>query len=453
MADGDGGQSRRGQGFASVFLPSEWLLLLVLAAVHFTNIIDFMIVMPLGPKYLRYFAITPQQFGVVVSAYGIAASVSGFLAAWFMDRFDRKKSLLVLFAGFTVSTFACAFAPTYWLLVLARTVTGAFGGVLGAGVLAIVGDAFPEERRGTAMGVVMSAFSVASILGVPAGLMLADGLGWRAPFIVLGLFALGLFPLAWLWLPSLRGHLGRHPVGTPRSLLAVLTHPAHLRAYGLMLALVLTGFTVAPYMATFLVSNVGMDERDLRYVYLLGGLTTLVTLTWVGRLADRLGKLPVFRILALLSGATLILVTHLPPLPLLVVLAATTLLMIVTSGRMVPAMAMITASTAPHYRGSFMSVISSVQHLASGLSGLLAGLLLGETADGKMTGFGTVGILAAVASVASVAWAGQLRPGEEEAAAPAEEGIAHAASVRLPYSPGSRAASIAIPAPSGEGGE
>jgi predicted MFS family arabinose efflux permease len=452
MAEGESNHPGPSRGLFSLFLPSEWLLLLVLATVHFTNIIDFMIVMPLGPEYQSYFGISPERFGLAVSAYGIAASVSGFLAARCVDRFDRKTSLLFLFAGFTLCTFACGFAPTFPLLVLARTATGAFGGVLGACVLAIVGDVFPEERRGTAMGILMSSFSVASILGVPLGLLLAEWLGWRAPFIVLGALAMAIYPLAFKALPPLRGHLGRASGEAESNLWTVLTHPAHVRAYALMVSLVIMSFMMFPYLAIYLVRNVGLDQEDLKYVYALGGLTTLGTLTWVGRLSDRLGKLPVFRSFALLTGAVILLLTNLPRVSLLVALAATTLLFVTSSGRMVPAMAMITSSTTPRYRGSFMSVISSVQHLASGLASLLAGCFLGEAADGSMTGYGTVGIIAAVASVASVAWAGQLRPGEE-APIPEEEEATRDSSVRLPYGGGMGATPVAVPAPSTEGAE
>src|SRR5579884_2781678 len=166
---------------------SEVVLLLVLAAVQFVLIIDFVIVMPLGPAVKTSLTLTNRQFGWMVSAYGFTASVTGLLAAILLDYFDRKKSLLVLFAGFTGGTLLCAFAPDFPVLLLGRAVAGGFAGVLGANVLAIVGDVFPESRRATAMGVVMSAFSVASIVGIPAGIFLANQSSWRAPFTVLGL--------------------------------------------------------------------------------------------------------------------------------------------------------------------------------------------------------------------------------------------------------------------------
>src|SRR5262249_6255870 len=147
---------------------AEWLLLLVLAAVQFSHSMDFMVMMPLGPQCRDEMGITPQQFNLVVGSYGLTAALAGVFATWVIGRFDRKTALLTLYAGLTAGTFLCAVAPGYWWLVLARAVAGGFGGIGASFILVIIGDAFPEIRRGRATGVVMTAFSLASIAGIPA---------------------------------------------------------------------------------------------------------------------------------------------------------------------------------------------------------------------------------------------------------------------------------------------
>ena len=166
-------------------MKQEKILLFLLATVQFTNILDFVIMMPLGPQLMPTLGIEPPQFGLVISAYTFSAGVTGLAAAFFLDRFNRKTALLALYLGFGLGTVACALAPTYLWLMAARVLTGAFGGVLGSLVLAIVGDAVPENRRGQAIGVVMGAFSVASVVGVPLGLFLASQYSWHLPFLVL----------------------------------------------------------------------------------------------------------------------------------------------------------------------------------------------------------------------------------------------------------------------------
>jgi predicted MFS family arabinose efflux permease len=393
---------------------AEWLLLLALGAAQFTLVLDFVIVMPLGPQYMRQLNINPQQFGWVVSAYAFAAAVSGLLAAWFIDRFDRKSALLILYAGFVAGTFFCAIAPDYPLLVIARIVAGAFGGVVASCILAIIGDVFPHERRGTATGVVMSAFSVASIIGVPVGLYLANDLGWRWPFGSLAGVGLGVLALVRLVLPPLREHLGQGRDNPLARLRTVLAEPTHVRAYVLMTALVMSTMMVVPYMGAFLVANAGRTEQELPWVYLCGGIATLLTLTPIGRLADRRGKLPVFQTMALLTTIPLWILTNLPRVSLGTALAVTTFLMVVSAGRMVPAMALITASAAPRLRGSFLSVSSSVQQVAMGLAAVVAGSIL-DVGEGKtLTGYPTVGILAVAATLLSVFLATRLRGAAED---------------------------------------
>jgi predicted MFS family arabinose efflux permease len=398
---------------------SQWMFLLLLAAVQFTHIVDFIIIMPLATDLERTLDINTRQFGLIVSVYGFAASAAGLLLAPLLDRFDRKFTLLTLYAGFTLGTLFCAFAPSYPLLLVARVMTGAFGGVAAATVLAIVGDAFPPERRGTAMGAIMSAFSMASIAGVPAGLLLAEQMDtWRAPFWVLGAGSALLLALAWQIMPSVRGHLGaRHEAGR---FWQVLSRPAHLNAYALMLALVMSTFTIVPFIAAFLEKNVGRTKGDIRLVYLYGGAATLLSMNLIGRLSDRFSRLTVFRLFAGLALIPIVGLTHLHAgASLGLTLLATTALMVLTSGRMVPAMAMITSAAEPRYRGSFLSINSSVQQLAAGLAPLIAGFLMGEGAKGDpLMGYDVVGFVGVAAGATSIVLAGRLRPAPVERNAP-----------------------------------
>ena len=193
---------------ASDRLPGRlWLVLAVLATIQFTNIVDFLIMMPLGPQFMRIFAITPGQFGFVVSAYAFSAGLSGLAAAFFLDRFDRRVAILALYAGLTLGTLCCGFAPNFPALVAARILTGIFGGIIGAAVLSATGDLIPESHRGRAMGLIMSSFSIAAVAGVPLGLWLASRGGWHRPFIVLAAAGAVIWVIAARLLPPMRGHL------------------------------------------------------------------------------------------------------------------------------------------------------------------------------------------------------------------------------------------------------
>ncbi|HMP01581.1 MAG TPA: MFS transporter [Gemmatales bacterium] len=358
--------------------PAQWLLLLLLAGIQFTNVLDFVIMMPLGPLLQKEWHISPHEFGALVSIYGYAACLAGLLSTWFMDRLDRKRALLVLYAGFILGTFGCALASNLVTLLLARALVGLFGGILAGAVMAIIGDVFPFERRGFATGIVMSAFSLASILGVPLGLMVAETWSWRWPFAALATLSLGLLALCAWRLPSLRDHLGPRSPTPPWQATLELVADVNVRWGLAMLGLVVfTTFAVAPYLPIYLVGNVGMRGEHLKYVYLCGGLATLATLAPVGRLADRYGKRLVFRVAAVATVVPLLGLTHLPTVPLVVILTLTSVFMVISSARNVPLLALVTACTDARRRGSFMSLIGAVQHLSMAVASSLAGLILG----------------------------------------------------------------------------
>ncbi len=372
----------------------KWLLL-TLAAIQFTTILDFLIIIPLGPQYERVFHILPKQFGLIVAAYGISAGIMGMAAGFFLDWFDRKTALLWLYFGFALGTLFCAMATSYHLLVAARFFAGAFGGVCGAVILAIVGDVVPMERRGAAMGLVMSSFSVSSIVGVPAGLYIANYYSWHVPFYLLTALSIFVLVIAALITPPLRGHFDHlkeeHPV---KRAWIVMTEPDHLRAYVFMAGLTFTGFCIFPYIPTYMVGNVGLTERQLPWIYLWGGAFTVFSMNWIGRWADQSGKQRVFMYTSLSTAVPILLVTNLPRVPLVAAIATSTLLMICMSGRMVPAMALMTGAVEARYRGGFMSVNSAVQQFSMGITSWVGGLILGQNEKGEITHFPINGILA-----------------------------------------------------------
>jgi predicted MFS family arabinose efflux permease len=388
----------------------ERLLLALLAAVQVSHIMDFMIMMPLGPQLMRVFHVTPRDFGLLVSAYTFGAAVSGFLAAFHMDRFDRKRVLLVIYAGFCLSTLLCALAPDFPTLLAARTVAGVFGGIAGAVVQAIVGDLVPEQRRGAATGAIAAGFSLSSVAGVPLGLFLANAWGWRAPFLFLTAASVLLWLVAARSLPRVDRHLrARRLLDMRAQLRAVFGVANHRRAFALTATLMFAGFSVIPFISPYMVANVHLPESALPTLYFFGGLATLFTSRWIGRLADRHGKGRTFRVVAALSIVPLLVTTNLPPVPVAVAIAASVLFMVLVSGRFVPMMALVTGAMEPRLRGSFLSFNGAIQQLAAGAASAGAGLVMGRAADGSITRYWLVGLGAVTATLACMWLAGRVR--------------------------------------------
>ena len=388
----------------------ELAILLSLGAVQFTSILDFILIMPLGPQLERKLGVTPTQFGLIVSSYTISAGIAGFVASSLVDRFSRKTAFLGLYIGFLFGTLLCGLAPTYPLLLGARVVTGAFGGILGGLAMAIVGDVFPDERRGRATGFLMSAFSMASVFGVPFGLFLGGRYDWHAPFLMLAALGLPILFLGAWCLPTLRGHLNKTQVDQWDKLKETYTHPNHIRAFLLIISMMLGTFMVVPFIAPYLVSNAGISEDQLPWVYFGGGVCSFFSSFLIGKWADKYGKLKVYRIIAPFSALMMMILTTLPKVGLLLAVAAVSMMMVSNSGRMIAAMAMINGSVENRLRGGFMSAYSSIQHISSGIGAYVAGLIVTKEPGQPMQHYGWVGLAGVVSTLLSLWLAGRLRP-------------------------------------------
>lgn len=390
-------------GVVDGVLRAERLFLLTLAGIQFSHILDFIIVMPLGPMLMRVFAIGAQEFGLLVASYSFSAAISGLLAATFVDLLERKRVLLLCFALFGLTTLACAFAPNYHTLILARGLAGVFGGVMGAMVQTMIGDAVPYARRATASGLVSTAFSIATVAGVPLSLWLANHLSWRAPFLFIASLSLVFVFVGIRVLPELRGHLG----GQKRPHLfsatfAVLADANHLRALLYSALLVCSGFTVIPYITVYAVGNVGVLQQDIPIIYLCGGGATLFSARFIGRWADRHGKVEAYRAVAFAAMIPLLLVTHIGVVPLWVWILCTTALFVLVPGRMIPAMAIISSAAQPKLRGTFMALNGTVQSLAMALATALGGFIITANDAGSISGYATVGYVAIVANLLAI---------------------------------------------------
>lgn len=392
-------------------------MLFVLAGIQFTHIVDFMVLMPLGPQLMRIFGVSPAQFGLLVSAYTFGAAASALLAALYVDRFGRRRAILVIYGGFAVATALCATASGFWTLLAARIVSGIFGGIAGAMVHAIVGDLVPDARRGAATGTISTGFPLAAVAGVPAGLFIGNHFGWRMTFAAVAGCAALLWIVAMRVLPALDHHVAaaRATRSAWHRLRDVFMIRNHRRALALIGMLMFAGLSVIPFLSPYMVRNVGLQETDLPLIYLAGGTATLFTARWIGRLADRHGKVRVFRGVALLSMIPLLVSTNLPPLPVTVVLAASTVFMVCVSGRFIPAMALVNSAAEPRLRGAFLSVSSGVQSLCSGLASAAAGLVLGHDASGRITNYWMVGLGAVCATALCMLLAGRITPARDEA--------------------------------------
>ncbi|HEV8273640.1 MAG TPA: MFS transporter [Chitinophagaceae bacterium] len=385
---------------------NEKTIVFLLAAINFTQILDFVNMVPLSIYLIPDLHISAFQFSTLVASYSISAFFSGIIAALLIDRHDRKKTLLIAFTGFLIGSFACGIAPNYVTLLVARIVSGTFGGLLGAQLYSIVADIFSYERRGRAMGIVMSAFAIASVIGIPLSLLLTNffNSNWHIPFLSNGLFGLLLLPFMLKYLPPMKGHITSFRSST---IFGSLTNPMKIpiqRSALIFSCLFMFGhFLVIPFIPSYLEFNKGFTKLQIPLILLCGGLTSFAAAIYLGRFSDKKGKLPIFLWSVFISLFLVLFLTNMPPINLPSVLLFFAVLFMVVTSRIVMAQSMISNVVSQNQRGSFMSVNGSMQQLGQGMASLIAGVIVKTNrATHQLSNYNWVGYLSVAVLIVAV---------------------------------------------------
>ena len=384
------------------FSPYQKTVVAMLAFLQFAVILDFMLMAPMGALIMPALAIGPKEFGLVVSAYAFSAAASGLLTAGFADRFDRKKLLLFFYGGFVLGTLWCGLAQSFEALLIARIVTGLFGGVIGSIVIAISTDLFPPQMRGRVMGTIQTAFAASQVLGIPLGLYLSNHWNWHVPFLALAAIGvLGGLIVSWRMQPVAE-HLKAPQEHSPwMHLLHTLTVPRHLLAFATTALLTTGGFMLMPFSSAYTVNNLGISLHDLPTVYVLTGLCTVFAGPAIGKAADRFGKFRVFALGTTLSIVMVLIYTHLGPVSLPALILVNVVLFVGIFSRMIPAQALMSSVPSPVQRGAFSAINAAIQQLSGGLASVVAGHIVTLAADGKLQHFDVVGFVVVASSLVS----------------------------------------------------
>jgi predicted MFS family arabinose efflux permease len=385
---------------ASQFTGYQKRVVAMLAFLQFAVILDFMLMAPLGALIMPALTVSPAQFGTVVSAYAFAAGISGFLMAGFADRFDRKKLLLFFYAGFIAGTAWCGLARSFESLLLARIVTGVFGGVIGPVVLAIATDLFAPHLRGRVMGFIQTAFAASQILGIPIGIWLSSRWNWHVPFLALAVLGLLAGLLIAATLRPVAEHLKAPQERSPFAhLLHTLAEPRHALSFVAVLFLATGGFMLMPFSSAFTVNNIGIPIEHLPIIYLATGIAMVFAGPLIGKVTDSFGKLRTFYVGTTTTIVMTLIYTHMGPSTLLVVTLVNVIMFIGIFSRMIPFQALMTQVPAPTHRGSFNAVSASLSQLAGGLASVVAGHIVQQGTDGKLHNYDVAGYVVVCTSL------------------------------------------------------
>jgi predicted MFS family arabinose efflux permease len=383
---------------AAPFSGYQKLVIVLLAFLQFTIVLDFMVLAPLGDFLMKSLSITPKGFGLVVSAYAFSAGASGILAAGFADKFDRKQLLLFFYTGFIIGTLCCAMSTTYEMLLGARIVTGLFGGVIGAISMTIVTDLFAVHQRGRVMGFVQMAFAASQILGIPVGLYLANIWGWHAAFFMIVGLAILIGLTILIKVKPIDQHLA---VQSDKNAFLHLWHAVSNRSYqtGFLATAFLSvgGFMLMPFGSAYLINNIKITQTELPMVFMLTGVASIFMMPLIGKLSDKVDKFMIFSAGSVLAVVLILIYTNLSPVPLWEVVVLNMVLFMGIMSRMIPATTLTMSIPDMKDRGAFMSVNASLQQVAGGIAALCAGLIVTqETKSSPLQHYDTLGLVVSV---------------------------------------------------------
>lgn len=367
----------------------------IAAMIQLLNIIDFMMVMPLGPDISKVLPVSNPDIGLICGCYTLAVGFSGIACAKFLDRFDRKKVAVVTVFGLALATLCATFCWNLSTLIGARILAGLFGGPAAAIALSMVCDAVPPKRRGKAMAIVMGTFSVSAIAAIPFGLELAEWGTWKTPFYAISILGFFLFILIVKLTPSMTEHLQTKTA--PLSLGRLLTNKKYLLAFFMMITAMISSYAIIPNISAYFQINLGYPRSSLGFLYLVGGIFSLILIQIGGRASDKIGPIPTNVI------GTILLIVFIydgfmrsPNYPLLVIFI---MFMGMVCFRNVSATTEASKLPAAHERAGFMSLYSSVQHIGNGIGALLASTILNTGPAGELIGMKWVGLLAIVLAI------------------------------------------------------
>jgi len=391
-------------GDSPTFTSHQKIIIAILALLQFTVILDFMVISPLGDILMKTLNMTTANFGFAVSAYAFSAGISGLMAAGFADKFDRKKLLIFFYTGFIIGTVFCALSTSYMMLLMARIVTGLFGGVIGSVSLAIVTDLFVIHQRGRVMGFIQMAFATSQILGIPVGLYFANNWGWHSAFIMIAVLGVLILIAIITQMQPITKHL---EVQTDKSPFLHLWHTLSNKRYQVGFAsiafLSVGGFMLQPFGSAFLVNNIHISQLELPMVFFFTGLSVLFIMPLVGKLSDKVSKFKLFAAGSILSIIMILIYTNLNPIPLWEIVVINMILFMGIMSRMIPATTLNTAIPGLEDRGAYMSISSSLQQIAGGIAAVCAGFIVHQkTKTSPLENYDILGYVIAVITLCSI---------------------------------------------------
>jgi predicted MFS family arabinose efflux permease len=339
--------------------------------------------------------------GHLVTAFSLAYAIGAPVMAVLTAGLERRRLLAVAMAGFSIANLLAALAPGYAGLLAARLLLALAAASFmpaASGYAAALGG---PERRGRALSMVTNGLTLAIIAGVPLGVLVGEGFGWRATF-------LGVAGLAALSLLGILARMPTQPPGTTASLgerLALIKRSDMLAVLATSVLTVAGTFTVYTYLGVFLADVAGIGPQELALVLLGFGLAGAAGTRLGGTTADHWGAGYTVFVgggLTLLAYLVLSLGAALGPARALLALLPAILLWGLASWALMSAQQARLVALAPALAAVSLSLNSSAIYLGSATGATVGALVIADGGVGRLgwvaAGFSVAALLAVPAS-------------------------------------------------------
>jgi len=374
---------------------SPYLIVFSLWLLVFSASSQIMIISPILPQIGEELSIPDTLLGTLVTAYSLMVGLFAIIAGPISDRFGRRRILIIGTGIMTVALISHYLVADYFSFLAVRVFAGVAGGILSGAAVSYIGDYFPYNKRGWALGWVMSGSAFGQIAGIPMGVALAERFGFRTPFYLFAVTMALTYILIWITLPQppIRAREGRLTIrGAVADYWAMLRQKEIAAAAAAFFLMFLGVSIYVVYFPTWLERNVGFSSYQIASLFFVGGIANVLTGPKAGKLSDRIGR----KLIVLLSCVGLFVVM----LSTTVVIQSQWvaypfffLTMILIAMRISPFSALLTELVPDHSRGSLMSLTVALGQVGFGLGGALAGPFYSSFGYGSNTIIGAISVL------------------------------------------------------------
>ena len=371
-----------------------WLVVFVVSS-------QLVLIIPILPRISEEFRVSEALLGLLGTAYAVTMMVFALIAGPVSDRIGRRKIICLGSGAMAVALFLHWPAGTFAGLLGARALAGVAAGILAGAAVSYIGDYYPYDSRGRAMGWIMSSIAIGQVLGIPAGTVLAASFSFHFPFVVFGGVMIVAWLIAWLRLPQPPGSLDAHPLRLGRVLRTYLDLLQKRATSGCIVLYVLVFAGIGlflTYLPVWLEASVGLSATQVATVFLIGGLVNVVASPLCGRLSDRFGRKP----LIIVAHACLVPLTLAFPFVVDNLVVACSFIggaMVFMAMRLPAMQALMTSVARPDRRGSLFSLANAAGQAGFGVASAFSGIAYASTYGFTANAVGSSLVLVAAAVV------------------------------------------------------